>query len=55
MMAKRIMGPRKKVCFEIPEELHKDIKERALFLNLTMQQWIKQAIAAKIIIEDKFK
>lgn len=48
---------RKPKCFyiEIDAETHKAIKMRALFRNMTMSNYILQAIAEKIIREDKYQ
>ncbi len=39
----------------IERSLLHDLKERALFLNISLQKWIKQAIMDKILREDKAK
>lgn len=48
---------RKVKCFyvEIDEETHKVVKMRALFKNISLSDYILQAIAEKIMREDKYQ
>lgn len=42
----------KQIIFDISEELHKEIKQRALDYNIPMKKWIIYAIAEKIKREE---
>ena len=39
---------KKKIIFEIPEQDHKIIKLRATEQNMSMKEWILQALADKL-------
>lgn len=43
------------IVFEIPSEDHQEIKIRALMRNITMKQYIIEAIAKRMLEEDKYK
>jgi predicted HicB family RNase H-like nuclease len=43
----------KKIIFEIPENLHRDIKITAAKRNVSMSLWIQRALAQKIQSENR--
>jgi len=45
----------KQVIIEMPEELHKEIKIRAAYRNMTMKAWIIRAILDAIAQEQKYE
>ncbi len=55
MANKNNSGGYKQMLILIDPQLLVDIKVRALFSNTTLKEWILQAIAEKIIREDKAK
>jgi hypothetical protein len=55
MENKNNSGGYKQMLILIDPQLLVDIKARALFSNTTLKAWILQAIAEKIIREDKAK
>lgn len=38
----------KRLVLEVPKELHKNIKTRALVRNITMRKWVVMAIVEQI-------
>lgn len=44
----------KRIIFNVPEELHKLIKERADLKYITITKWVLQAVLEKIAIENKY-
>ena len=42
----------KRLLIDIPEDVHKLIKERALFRNMTMRRWVLQAIKMRLDREE---
>lgn len=47
--------PHTRMIVAIPTEIFKDIKKRAIDRGMTLKGWVMQAIAEKIIREDKAK
>lgn len=45
----------KRLSIDIPLELHKEIKKRALFVNITLRKWVIRAIIEKMKQEDKYQ
>lgn len=44
----------KQIVVEIPEEIHRDIKKRALFRNMKMKEWVLLAFTERILKEEKY-
>jgi len=44
----------KSIKFEVPVELHNEIKQRAASLGLTIKKWMLQAALVKMQTEDKY-
>lgn len=49
------LNPQKAFTLMIEAELWKDIKKRAIDHNISLTKWILQAVAEKIMREDKAK
>lgn len=47
------LNPHKVFTLKIEEELWKDIKKRAIDQNIPLAKWILQAVAEKILREEK--
>jgi hypothetical protein len=47
--------PQKGLMINISENMHCEIKKRAAIKNMTMRQWLMQAIVEHIKWEDKYK
>lgn len=47
-MAQRNREGKKQIIFDIPQDWHKDIKQRALHINMTVKAWILLAIGERI-------
>lgn len=45
----------KRLLLEVPEEIHKEVKSRAIFINISMRKWILQAILEKMAKEDQYR
>lgn len=52
---KSSLNPHKAFTIKIEGELWKDIKKRAIDRNMPLSKWILQAVAEKIMREDKFQ
>jgi hypothetical protein len=55
MYVKEQKEPLKSVRFEMNKDLHKLIKERALFRSITVKQWVQEAVIAKIQEENRYR
>lgn len=47
------MGRPKRMILEIPDDLHMEVKKRALFKNITLRVWVIRALLAAIKEEEK--
>ena len=47
-------GP-KRLIVDLPEELHNDIKKRAIDKNISMKEWVLRAISAQIKQESQYE
>lgn len=45
----------KRLVLEIDEELHKEIKRRALERNITLRRWVLRAIKQQIKYEQQYE
>ena len=43
------------LLIEVPKQLHKEVKSRAVERGITMRKWILQAIAEKIRVEKLYE
>ena len=46
---------RKRLVLDIDEELHKEIKRRALERNITLRRWVLRAIKQQIKYEQQYE
>lgn len=45
----------KQICFRIPEEWHTEIKQRCVVRNVSVKEWILQAIIQRINQEKQYE
>lgn len=46
------MKKKKRIIFEVPEELHKQIKISAALRNISMSLWITRELVRKLALEE---
>ena len=45
----------KRLLLNVSDELHKEVKSRAVYKNISMKKWILQAILEKIKKENQYQ
>lgn len=49
------MEKRKQITFDVPEKLHKEVKIRCVVRNVSIREYVIQAIAEKIAKEKQYE